>query len=126
MPIDNEAASPVTPEGAEKLEPGVALCLSGGGYRAMLFHVGALWRLNELGIRTDVAAYDAPGGTLPCPVAATLVLAATKTRLERLPDGQQERLINWGYAVCDAGIRTHVDRQMPPSVSFPYPSRGVG
>jgi NTE family protein len=30
-------------------EPGVALCLSGGGYRAMLFHVGALWRLNELG-----------------------------------------------------------------------------
>jgi NTE family protein len=30
-------------------EPGVALCLSGGGYRAMLFHVGPLWRLNELG-----------------------------------------------------------------------------
>lgn len=24
-----------------------ALCLSGGGYRAMLFHVGALWRLND-------------------------------------------------------------------------------
>ena len=30
-------------------EPGMALCLSGGGYRAMLFHTGALWRLNELG-----------------------------------------------------------------------------
>jgi NTE family protein len=30
-------------------EPGVALCLSGGGYRAMLFHLGALWRLNEWG-----------------------------------------------------------------------------
>jgi NTE family protein len=44
-----EAASPVSVDGAEKLEPGVALCLSGGGYRAMLFHVGALWRLNELG-----------------------------------------------------------------------------
>jgi len=28
---------------------GVGLCLSGGGYRAMLFHVGTLWRLNELG-----------------------------------------------------------------------------
>ena len=27
---------------------GIALCLSGGGYRAMLFHLGALWRLNEL------------------------------------------------------------------------------
>lgn len=31
-------------------EPGLALCLSGGGYRAMLFHVGALWRLYELGL----------------------------------------------------------------------------
>src|SRR5688572_30969833 len=30
-------------------EAGVALSLSGGGYRAMLFHVGALWRLNEWG-----------------------------------------------------------------------------
>jgi NTE family protein len=28
---------------------GVGLCLSGGGYRAMLFHTGALWRLNEVG-----------------------------------------------------------------------------
>jgi NTE family protein len=44
-----EACSPVAPEGDERVEPGVALCLSGGGYRAMLFHVGALWRLNELG-----------------------------------------------------------------------------
>jgi NTE family protein len=23
------------------------LCLSGGGYRALLFHLAALWRLNE-------------------------------------------------------------------------------
>ncbi len=31
-----------------KLE-GCGLALSGGGYRASLFHIGALWRLNELG-----------------------------------------------------------------------------
>ena len=31
-------------------EPGIALCLSGGGYRAMLFHIGCLWRLNQLGL----------------------------------------------------------------------------
>ena len=43
------ACSPVQNEDAERVEPGIALCLSGGGYRAMLFHVGALWRLNELG-----------------------------------------------------------------------------
>ena len=30
-------------------EPGAALALSGGGYRAMLFHLGGVIRLNELG-----------------------------------------------------------------------------
>ena len=30
-------------------EPGVGVALSGGGFRATLFHLGALWRLNELG-----------------------------------------------------------------------------
>ena len=37
--------------GEELAEPdsGVALCLSGGGYRAMLFHAGVLRRLNEMG-----------------------------------------------------------------------------
>ena len=47
-----EAASPVREigdAGGRRVQPGVALCLSGGGYRAMLFHLGALWRLNELG-----------------------------------------------------------------------------
>jgi NTE family protein len=34
---------------AGKLEDGVGLCLSGGGYRAMIYHAGALIRLNELG-----------------------------------------------------------------------------
>ena len=29
---------------------GIALCLSGGGYRAAIYHLGALTRLNELGI----------------------------------------------------------------------------
>jgi len=30
-------------------DPGVTLCLSGGGFRAMLFHLGALRRLNDGG-----------------------------------------------------------------------------
>jgi len=34
----------------ERLEEGIALCLSGGGYRAMLFHTGVLWRLNQIGL----------------------------------------------------------------------------
>lgn len=45
-PVDETAQSSSKPSGPL---PGTALCLSGGGYRAMVFHVGALWRLNELG-----------------------------------------------------------------------------
>jgi NTE family protein len=32
-----------------KPEPGIGLALSGGGFRATLFHLGTVWRLNELG-----------------------------------------------------------------------------
>lgn len=48
----NQVCEPVQylPTDADKkLVEGTALCLSGGGYRAMLFHVGVLWRLNEIG-----------------------------------------------------------------------------
>lgn len=34
--------------------PRIALCLSGGGFRAALFHLGALRRLNELGALSQV------------------------------------------------------------------------
>jgi NTE family protein len=46
------AGSPVRPgPEAEDRAPveGIGLCLSGGGFRAMLFHVGVLKRLNEAG-----------------------------------------------------------------------------
>jgi NTE family protein len=33
-----------------KLERGIGIALSGGGFRAMLFHAGALARMNELGL----------------------------------------------------------------------------
>ena len=39
----------------DKVREGIALCLSGGGYRALLFHLGALRKLNEIGLlaKTD-------------------------------------------------------------------------
>ncbi len=43
-------------------KPGMALCLSGGGYRAMLFHLGALWRLNELGLMKGLAKVSSVSG----------------------------------------------------------------
>lgn len=39
---------------ATKVEDTIGLCLSGGGYRATIYHVGALTRLNELGILAQV------------------------------------------------------------------------
>lgn len=41
---------------------GVALCLSGGGYRAALFHLGALRRLNELGVLSTVETISSVSG----------------------------------------------------------------
>ncbi|MFC1535434.1 patatin-like phospholipase family protein [Thermodesulfobacteriota bacterium] len=38
----------------DNIRDGIALSLSGGGFRATLFHVGALWRLNELGYLKDI------------------------------------------------------------------------
>jgi NTE family protein len=38
----------------------------------------------------------------------------------------QERLVNWGYAICDAAIRRYVDTTIAPPLGFPYPSAGVG
>jgi NTE family protein len=41
---------------------GVALCLSGGGYRAALFHLGATRRLNELGLLSKVDTFTSVSG----------------------------------------------------------------
>jgi NTE family protein len=50
---------------------GVGLCLSGGGYRAMLFHTGALWRLNEIGwLRKLDHVSSVSGGSIAAGVLA--------------------------------------------------------
>ena len=76
------------------------------------------------GIRTDIADYHLQA-TLPCPYDATIRLASLPTRLGRLDDTTQERLINWGYAVCDAALRRWVEPDQPAPSSFPYPAVGV-
>src|SRR5688572_21072574 len=44
------------------LQPGLAIALSGGGFRAMLFHAGALLRLNELGLLSRAARISSVSG----------------------------------------------------------------
>ena len=53
IPPDGQASGP---------ERGIALCLSGGGYRAMIFHLGALWRLNEAGVLRQLRRVSSVSG----------------------------------------------------------------
>jgi len=81
-------------------------------------HTGTYW-----GIRSHVKDYGIPD-TLPGPEDRTLELAQTPTRLKRLDPEYQERLINWGYAICDTALRSHVDKNLPKGV-FPYPGSAI-
>jgi hypothetical protein len=42
---------------------------------------------------------------LDAPYAKTAAIASIPTRLKALDASSQEKLMNWGYAVCDAAIR---------------------
>lgn len=77
------------------------------------------------GIRTNITDYGL-ADPLRCPFDKSLVLANVATRLKRLEPEMQERLINWGYAVCDAAMRKHVDPSFPRPADFPYPASGIG
>ena len=79
---------------------------------------GAYW-----GIGSDVENFHLPDA-MPAPLERTTELAKIPTRLKRLDDDQQERLINWGYAICDTAIRKHFPQPGSPPPQFPYP-RGV-
>lgn len=64
--------------------PQVALCLSGGGFRAALFHLGALRRLNELGVLSNLAAISSvSGGSI-----LNGILCASWSRLTPAPDNR--------------------------------------
>ena len=85
---------------------------------AAIAREGTYW-----GITTHADDYPAKGG-LPCPAELTEPLARISTRLARMKEKDQEHLINWGYAVSDYAIRSHVDGSIPPATKWPYP-RGL-
>ncbi len=54
---------PMTTEpGLEEPADGIALCLSGGGYRAMLYHLGTLWYLHHAAILAKLARVSSVSG----------------------------------------------------------------
>ena len=80
-------------------------------------YTGAYW-----GIHTRIGDYTAIPA-LCTDSTTTQGLARIDTRLKALDACTQERLINWGYALADAAIRTHVDTSLPAG-RFPYPENG--
>src|SRR5690349_24765362 len=77
MKVDDHAGARSSPvnDTAEPKKPevGAGLCLSGGGYRAMVFHVGVLWRLYEAGrLKSLKRISSVSGGSI---TSATLALA---------------------------------------------------
>jgi NTE family protein len=89
----------------ERQRRGVALALSGGGYRAALFHLGALRRLNELGVLSRIDTVSAVSG-------GSIIAAFLADRLRPWPaDGEGfdnfERLVATPLKqLCARNIRT--------------------
>ena len=87
-----------------------------------LYREGSYW-----GMRSEIAKYPAFVASncffdsQNCPVTRTSALAATPTRLSALDDNLQERIVNWGYAICDAAMHAHIDPNLPRASDFPYP-----
>jgi len=79
---------------------------------------GAYW-----GIRQDISEYKAPG-RIDVPFDVSLELANTPTRLKKMDDALQQRLINWGYAITDAALRAYPHPELAAPRGLPYPGSG--
>lgn len=85
---------------------------------------GAYW-----GIDTHIDPYGTVLERNSCepPVVAdnstTRSLCSIRTRLNRFSDEEQEQLIDWGYALTDAAMRSYVLEKGAMSGRLPYPER---
>lgn len=69
---------------------GPILSLSGSGFRAAMFHLGALTRLNELGLLCGAETVRAvAGGSIVAALLATRVTWPLPWRLSRLARGDR-------------------------------------
>jgi len=89
-----------------------------GGLKAGL-RQGAYWS-----VWSEVADYELDDA-FDCPDEATKKLARVPTRLGKLDQLAQRRLVNWGYAICDTSMRKHVVPGTARPAELPYPEAGV-
>jgi NTE family protein len=87
-------------------------------------HTGTYW-----GVRTHFVDYKLARDPLECAARNPGPLAEIPTRLEKMQRDVQNHLMNWGYAICDAALRAHIDAalqkklgiQIAEPQKFPFP-----
>jgi len=79
------------------------------------------------GITTKIDNYGMPDALVK-DNEITRGLREIKTRLTRFSDEDKGRLINWGYALADAGMRRHVKDILvkTPEPRWPFPEYALG
>ncbi len=87
----------------------IAVCLSGGGFRAALFHLGALRRLNELKILSQADALSSvSGGSIANAVLATRWTKLKASECDGVFCGFQSLVAQPLMEFCQADLRTDV------------------
>lgn len=88
-------------------DQGLALCLSGGGFRAALFHLGGCRRLNELGVLTGL-------DTVSCVSGGSIFAAFLADRVRSWPQAD-EGLPDWEeqVAIPFRSLASHNMRTLP-------------
>ncbi len=75
-------------------DPGMALCLSGGGFRATMFHLGAVRRLNELGVLSQLSTITSVSG-------GSILNGILATRWAQLRLGNDGIFVNFDEVVAN-------------------------
>ena len=95
----------------ELVEPVLALALSGGGYRAMLFHIGTLRRLNDSGLLPHISIVSSVSG-------GSVTAAYLAYRWTDLKFDDSDRAANF-VEVVEAPLRQLAQKTLDiPSVIF--------
>ena len=110
-PDDLPRAATPSPDAIQSYLPrkerrGIALCLSGGGYRATLFHLGAVRRLNELGVLGQLdTVTSVSGGSILAGHLATVARSAWPEPGKPIDDF--DRLVAGPiHRLCQRNVRT--------------------
>src|SRR5262249_24491414 len=78
-------------------------------------------------VAQDPSVLDSDGHVVIAVVSIPAeVLDSGPRGAKKTPSLRQERLINWGYAACDAAMRAHIDPGARRPAAFPFPEAGVG